>query len=137
MRRSSFLIRFIDVGLIILFGFIMISDINIRSQIRLPSGDDYSETEVKRTLIIVSIKDNGTFGVTEAETEIGYGTLRSIRDLEETLLSLQQEKRAQGVEIIAVISPDEGSIMQSLIDVLDVCDKLGIAKNINIPELQL
>jgi len=137
MRRSSFLIRFIDVGLIILFGFIMISDINIRSQIPLPSGDEYSEVEVIRTLIIISVKEDGTFSITEAETEIGHGVQSSVDELEKALSTLQSEKKADGIEIVAIISPDEGAVMQSLVDVLDVCDKLGIAKNINIPELRL
>ena len=115
----------------------MISDINVRSQIRLPSGDDYTEVEVERTLVIVSIKEDGTYRVTEAETEIGYGVVATVQELEETLIDLQREKRVQGVEIVVIISPEDGAIMQRLVDVLDLCDKLGIAKNINIQEFHL
>lgn len=137
MKRSSFLIRFIDVGLIMLFGFIMISDINLRSQIPLPSSGDGSESEIIQTLIIISIYRDGSYEITEAETEIRYGLLQSIMDLEKTLREVQKEKRSGGVEVVALISPDEKATMQNLVDVLDVCDKLRIAKNINIPSFRL
>ncbi len=120
-----------------LFGFIMISDINLRSQIPLPSSGDGSESEIIQTLIIISIHRDGSYEITEAETEIRYGQLKSIMDLENTLREVQKEKRSGGVEIVALISPDEKAIMQNLVDVLDVCDKLRIAKNINIPSFRL
>ena len=36
MKKRGLLMRFIDVGLIILFGFIVISDIKSEAQIQLP-----------------------------------------------------------------------------------------------------
>jgi biopolymer transport protein ExbD len=137
MRRSTFLIRFIDVGLIILFGFVMISDINIRSHIRLPSGEEDVQRDKPLTLIIIEIRADGRYSLTEAESETGYGTLSSLEELESVLIDVQRHYRQAEKEIAAIIYPNDNARMQWLVDVLDLCDRHGIAKNINIPSFTL
>ena len=46
MATRGFLIRFIDIGLIVLFGFLMISDIDMLSRVDLASEALSMEVEV-------------------------------------------------------------------------------------------
>ena len=70
MASRGFLIRFIDIGLIVLFGFLMISDIEATSRVELAGGGD--ETEVpeaepveERAYLVVEIGPEGGFRVTD------------------------------------------------------------------------
>ena len=134
MKKSSFLIRFIDIGLILLFGFVIISDLTIRSQIVLPGHDDHPEqTETDSMLLLVEIGEDHQFQVTEIETQLAYDEVDSLSELEELLLFIRNDKLEDGIEVAAVIHPDENATMQQLIDVLDICDRIGLPKNINVP----
>ncbi|MEX0773934.1 MAG: biopolymer transporter ExbD [Balneolales bacterium] len=133
MKKNSFLIRFIDIGLIMLFGFVIISDITVRSQIELPGHNESSTGESQNILLFLEIKEANQFEITEVETQLMYDEINGLSELEELLLSIRQEKQAEDLDVTAVIHPQEEVTMQQLVDVLDICDRIGIPKNINIP----
>lgn len=133
MKKSSFLIRFIDIGLILLFGFVIISDITIRSQIELPGHGNSTDEESQNVLLFVEIQEANMFQVSEVEAEIMYEEVEGLQELEELLLFIQQEKQAEGNGVTAIIHPLEEATMQQLVDVLDICDRIELPKNINIP----
>ena len=54
MHKGGFIIRLIDVTLIILFGFLKISTIQSPDQLRLPSQAE--QEEVERTLHIITVQ---------------------------------------------------------------------------------
>jgi biopolymer transport protein ExbD len=138
MKKNTFLIRFIDIGLILLFGFIIISDITIKTQIDLPGSEEAVETEVKEmTLIVIEVSKNGQFRVIDAESEQLYGRVSTNESLSELLFGLRNRLQAAGREVVAIIELDEAISMQQLVDVLDICDDIGIPKNINVPSLRL
>jgi biopolymer transport protein ExbD len=138
MKKNTFLIRFIDIGLILLFGFVIISDITIRSQIEMPGSDPtISQEVIQHTLLIIEILPGNEFRVTEAETEISHGVLTGLDQLASVLMGLNRHFVEIGKAAVAVIEPDDNISMQSLVDVLDTCDRLGIPKNINVPALRL
>ena len=69
MTSRGFLIRFIDIGLIVLFGFVMISDIENSSQVELSAAADVQteeEPEVERAFVTVAIAPNGVFSILDA-----------------------------------------------------------------------
>jgi len=138
MKKSRFLIRFIDVGLIILFGFIVISDITVRSQIELP-GSDPSESQEERDLFsfVIKIDPNDSYRLVNFETETLLQSAEGIENLEVSLRSLTREIRSEGKSPVALIEPHDDATMQRLIDILDLCDQIGIPKNINVESFRL
>jgi biopolymer transport protein ExbD len=68
MTSRGFLIRFIDIGLIVLFGFVMISGIESLSQVELSQVAPVEQVpveEVERTFVTVAIASDGTFTVAD------------------------------------------------------------------------
>ncbi len=140
MRNSSFLIRFIDIGLIILFGFVIISDITVRSHIDLPSSDpdDQEVTEDRElSLIVINIDPDNTFRVSDYHTSTFWGEYHNLQILESVLQDLKDHLVEEGESPAALLEPHEDITMQSLIDVMDICDRLGIPKNINVQSMSL
>ena len=139
MRNSSFLIRFIDIGLIILFGFVIISDITVRSHIDLPSSDPDDEITENRelSLIVINIEPDGIYRLSDYHTSTFWGEYPSLQMLEIVLRDLKQYFIDEGESPVALIEPHDEITMQSLIDVMDLCDRLGIPKNINVQSISL
>jgi len=138
MKRNSFLIRFIDIGLILLFGFIVISDITVRSQIELPGSEPGDPQEDRKPhMLAITVTENSTFGLFDSENETEIGTYEQIGQLENGLRSYAGQLRREGKTAVALIELDDATRMQTFIDVMDVCDRLGIAKNVNEETLRL
>ena len=136
MNKGGLLIRLIDVAMIILFGFIAISDIKVRAQIKLPSeqkNEEERRDDTEPALIFVRIGLDNRVELSDA------GDIREtllISQLESRLVELVGVFNTRGVEMVALIEPHEDSIMQHTIDVLDICERHNIAKNINYESLQ-
>ncbi|MDI6401631.1 biopolymer transporter ExbD [Balneolaceae bacterium ANBcel3] len=138
MKKTTFLIRFIDIGLIILFGFIVISDITIRSQIELPGSDPSEQTEDRDLMLfVINIDLNDQYRLTDFHESITHGTFTGVESLEPALRSLNKNIIEDGKSPVALIQIDESVTIQRLIDILDLCDRLGIPKNVNIESFRL
>lgn len=140
MGNSSFIIRFIDIGLIILFGFLIISDITVRSELDL-SGSESNENKTEESreiqLLILNIDIEGLITVSDFKTSFQLGAYDDTNTLKEQLEQLKTETTTQNGSLVALIEMSEGVTMQQLIDLLDLCDELGIPKNINVQALRL
>lgn len=138
-RRSGFLIRFIDIGLIVLFGFLIISDIDAFSQINMPGSDQdrTAEDPQQMTFVTVEVAPEGAFTVVDrASGDVPcQGVDREA--LEECLVAVDRQQREAGRRAVVLVEPAEASIVQHTVDVLDICDRHGILKNINASELKL
>jgi len=138
MKNNSFLIRFIDIGLILLFGFIIISDITVRSQIELPGSDPGEPTEERQPLVVtIEVRSSSLFRVSEVESELLVGVYESIESLEDGLDLYKSQAIDQGFSPLALLEISTDAQMQTFVDVLDLCDRLGIPKNVNEETLRL
>lgn len=137
MNKGGIIIRLIDVAMIILFGFIAISDIKVQAQIKLPSKDEDPQEQKKEdtepALIYVKIGMTDQVEVTDDQT---MSEFMPISALEPFLVELKKDFDDQRVQMVVLLEPDEDSIMQHTIDVLDICERHGIPKNINYESLQ-
>lgn len=135
MRRRGYLLRFIDLGLIILFGFLMISDITVISQITLPGkSDEVSEpaTENNQVFLGVEIQGDGMYRVLDlTDRSPLHVNITSPDELQFILRTLNDQHNTSGQVMHLLIEPAPASHMQKLVDVLDVCERLNIPKNIN------
>ncbi len=135
MQRKGYIIRFIDIGLIILFGFLMISDLTVLSQIDLPGSEQEPpatpDTRDSRMIGVV-IEESGIYRLVEMETgEPLFVNIEAPADLEALVVQLMDEAAAASTQIEIVIEPHPRSIMQRLVNVHDLCERLGIRQNIN------
>jgi biopolymer transport protein ExbD len=140
MGNSSFIIRFIDIGLIILFGFLIISDITVRSELDLSGSDSNENTSDKPKeiqLLVLTINLNGLITVSDYKEAIELGVYDDREVLAEQLSVLKEEAADSDGSLVALIEMQDGVTMQDLISILDLCDELGIPKNINVQALRL
>jgi biopolymer transport protein ExbD len=127
VSKNGLIIRLIDIALIILFGFIAISDIKVNAQINLPSPVQSENAESRNLFLLVKIYPQGQFEIIENQVT---HTIDSLQVLEQLLLTLQEAYKRQNANLHVLIEPQSGSIVQSTIDVLDICSKMNITKNI-------
>jgi biopolymer transport protein ExbD len=135
MQRKGYIIRFIDIGLLILFGFLMISDVKVISRIQLPGNEQEPaeplDEEVRR--VSVFIEPAGRFRIQDTATGTPlFVDIVELADLEGLLDRLSEDQRLAGPALEVVIEPHPDALMQRLVDVHDLCERLGVQKTINM-----
>ena len=130
MKKNGFIIRFIDIGLLVLFGFLMISDITTETPITLPGpGPDQPEFS-ETALVFVEIKVDGRFDLQDQEQGRRFRRIANLETLEARLRALQVAYNNRRKGVVVLIKPHPNSKTQRTIDVMDVCQRLGIPRNI-------
>jgi biopolymer transport protein ExbD len=140
LSSSGFLIRFIDIGLILLLGFLWISDISSFTHIEMPNKPpEQSEASQQQSLtfVRVDVAKAGQFVVRQVEPAEEICAPDGRAALEDCLRATKDRLEGNDRRPIVLIEPSDESAVQHTVDVMDVCDRLGIAKNINKSELQL
>ena len=137
MATRGFLIRFIDIGLIVLFGFLMISDIESSSRVELATTSDGEDVTVERpderSFLSVVIASDGTMSLVETRSgDVISDELSSPDALERALLRLVAADGNVRSETVVLIEPHEDSPVQFTVDVMDVCDRLSLAKSLQV-----
>ena len=73
MRRSGFIVRFVDVVLILLFGFISISSIR-ETEIDLPTSSETPPTQEElEEVLFIGIRGDGTYLVDDERAQLRGG----------------------------------------------------------------
>ena len=136
MTKGGLLIRLIDIALIILFGFISISDINVKAQIKLPKPVKESVEKSQNLFLVVRVLSSGQFELDDTETTTIYP---SLDELESGLKDVAMRLVQPDVQLHVLVKPEEDSIVQHTVSVLDLCTKLELPKNIayNYDDLNL
>ena len=131
--KGGMIIRLIDIVLIILFGFIGISDIQIKRQIKLagkPLEQPESDEEPKETVqLFVLIHSKDRFELKVDETI--FLEVNHIKSLRRALLDQRREAFNAGKNFLVIIDPLEESTIQLMVDVYDLCEKEKINKSID------
>lgn len=112
----------------------MISDITVISQLSLPGKSDaeVAPPAEEQVYLGVSIMVDGQFEILNLEDRSSlHVNINSLEELEFVLKTLRDQHRDAGQELNLLIEPTPESPMQKLVDVLDVCERLAISKNIN------
>jgi len=125
MRKSGFVVRFVDVVLILLFGFISISSVRV-TEIDLPeSTETLAPLAEAEEVVFVGIRPDGTYLVDEERTELtGAGNL---------LRFLASELAQVGDRPVKVrIRASHDTPMRYLVDAARVCDELGVPKALEV-----
>lgn len=124
--NSRLMIRLIDVALIILLGFIAISRLKTE-YVDLPSaGESKPPVQMPHEAFlyiygnIFSFKDNGR-----------KWNCKTLDELENLLIRQNNGYINRRMKLIVTIEPHKSSIMQNLVDVLDIFQKNKIEKNLD------
>ena len=125
MRKSGFVVRFVDVVLILLFGFISISSVRA-TEIDLPeSTETPPPLPAIEEVIFVGIRPDGTYLVDDEAVE-----LRGARAL---LGYLAQEVERLGDRPVTVrIRASHDTPMGFLLDAARVADEVGLPKALEV-----
>lgn len=133
---GSMLMRLIDVVLIILFGFIGISDIQNKTQLKLPgqSTSEPIQEEIVENVFVQLVIHNigrelGEYEIyIEGERPINAQDLPALRA---ALRALDNRFEAVGRKMIVIIDPEEDVTMQRTVDVFDLCEQENYIKSID------
>lgn len=125
MQKSGFVVRFVDVVLILLFGFISISSVRA-TEIELPESSETpaSPPEIEE-VVFVGIRSDGTYLVDEESVEI-----QGARNLLDFVAS--ELDRLGDVPVTVRIRASHDTPMRYLVDAARVCDQLGVAKALEV-----
>lgn len=126
MTKGGLIIRLIDVVLILLLGFVGISDFTVKTQVKLPQGKSETDVQMKKCqAIIIRIDKDGKF-----ELDDGNFKITGINDIKRVEDELVGFKKIHN-DIIAIIEPDLDTIIQITVDLIDICERNNILKSIN------
>jgi biopolymer transport protein ExbD len=134
MLKGGMIIRLIDVVLIILLGFLGITDFEIKSQIKLPSAVDSGQKEIKQQFIFLDIKNDRQFDVVDGQNT---KEIEGIDALEDFLVKLNNHYLQNYNQMIIVIEPGLETVVQTTVDVMDICEKHNIFKNLSYSQVDL
>ncbi|MCP4634737.1 MAG: hypothetical protein GY855_17550 [candidate division Zixibacteria bacterium] len=128
MKKKGIIIRLIDVTLIILLGFLTISDFQTKTPINLP---EISKEEViisdidgdsQIATVIVAKDKSFRLSVVDGDTV----DFKTKSDLEYALYDFY----INDTSLVVLIIPDDSTDVQSTINVIDICEKYNIPKNL-------
>lgn len=125
---NGIVIRLIDVVLILLFGFISISEISSRTALELPKSKQmaYAYPD-KEDLLIIGITSDGKFLV-EEEAEV----ITDFAALKYYIVSKFEENLKNNVDTRVRIRSNWNTPIKYTLAVANVCDLLQIPKGVDV-----
>lgn len=135
MLRGGTIIRLIDVVLIILLGFLGITDFEVKSQVKLPSAVESGQREIKQQFIFLDILSDNFFEIIDEHNSVKK--IESLEILEKSLVNLNNYYFQNFKQMILIIEPDQESVIQTTVDVMDICEKNQILKNLSYSNVEL
>jgi len=125
MRKGGFLLRFVDVVLILLFGFIVISDIDEDSQIVLPESSETEQADPELfDVIYIGITSEGVYF--DERENISFASADDLRNY------IQRHKNRYGEDAKVRIRANYDTQASHTIEVARICDELGVKKSIDV-----
>lgn len=132
MGNPSMIIRYIDIALTVLFGFIAISDVEQKTQVKLPREVSAVSSPTQINTVSLIVLPGPVYTLLEGVTEITSNA--ELEAVEQELLNVRQKYLDRNQDIIVLIQPDPNSPVQLTVNVLDVCERNQIQRNINYVE---
>ncbi len=148
MKGSGLIIRLIDIVLILLLGFLNISDIIHKNEIKLPTGKKSSSSSTKSEILrlrihivpsdtlidslhVANTDENITYKDRSQEKlyyQIDEGDksyrIRNLVKLEDQILRVRNRYDS----VLVIINPDSNSIIQGTINLIDICRLYGLKR---------
>lgn len=130
MSKGGIILRLIDVVLILLFGFISISEISRQTQIELPKCKDIPLSNPdKEAILIVGITEDGRYLV-EDETQYTTNTKVLMRYIEDK----RKEFHKKNTKMKVRIRSNYNAPVRYAIKLACICDLLKIPKSVDVQQ---
>lgn len=131
-RKGGMIIRLVDIVLIILFGFILISEVNRQTDIELPSSrGENPEAKVEERYFHVNVYRNGDVwpnsDLLMVQLVLPSEAMPDVRAERYDQL-VENLKRGNRHALPVAIHSERRSPVQYTVDVIDACKKLGYKK---------
>ena len=127
MNKGGFIIRLIDITLIILFGFISISDLKVQGLIKLPQLVEGEDSQQQIIPLVIKIAGAQQFEYIENRQARPASSLAELEIFMEETVDRHQQERGN---ILVFIKPDIDTPVQLTVDVIDLCRKFNLTKNL-------
>jgi len=125
---SGIVIRLIDVVLILLFGFISISEVSQQTKVNLPRSTQVPLSNPdKEEILIIGINSKGVYLVDEESTQIN-----DLQILEAYILEKQAVYAALTAKIRVRIRSDRNAPAKYTMRLATLCDQHNIPKSIDV-----
>jgi len=125
MSKSGFVVRFVDVVMILLFGFISISSVQVTEIDVAVSTETPPPPQEVDEVLFIGIRTDGTYLVDDERLEIS-GARALLRHIASELERIGD----RGVKVRIRASYD--TPMRYLVDAARVCDQLGVPKALEV-----
>jgi biopolymer transport protein ExbD len=132
MGKGGMIIRLIDIALTVLFGFIAVSDVEQKTQVKLPRDVTGVPQQTKLNTVSILVLDGPRYTVMVGPREIMSDT--DLERVEKVLIEINKQFQERNEGVIFLIQPDPNSPIQLTVNVLDVCERNHFVKNINYVE---
>ena len=126
MRNDRFLVRFVDVVLILLFGFISISQVQKRSVVSPPKSSETLKSQADDDIdVFIAVTETGAFLVDNES--------RSLNTMDALVGYIQQKKQQYGADRLKIrIRSDDTAPIQYAIAIAEICDNEGVDKALDV-----
>ncbi len=135
MSKGGSIIRLIDVVLNILFGFMGITDFEMKSQIMLPSIIGIGNQEIKQQGVFLTISNDSQFVINDGNTVTKE--LQGIEALDQYVDQLNRSYLQNSIQMLIIIEPEQETMIQTTVDVMDICEKYQIPKSLSYSQVKL
>lgn len=126
--QGGIVIRLIDVVLILLFGFIAVSEVSQKTTISLPESTQVPLSNPdKEEILIIGINQIGEYLVDEESRKIS-----DFQDLEDYIRKEQLAYQEFEAEIRIRIRSDRDAPAKYTMNLANLCDRLDIPKSIDV-----
>lgn len=131
MVGGGMMIRLIDVVLILLFGFISISEVSDKTDIHLPTSKlTPIQPPAQEEVVIVGITLDGRYRLRS-----GRLYLDTTQQLQQYLFQLTEKAASLGSNFRVRVRPHRDTPIRYTMQVAAICDKLHIPKGIDVKKV--
>lgn len=127
MNKGGFIIRLIDITLIILFGFISISDLKVQGLIKLPQLVEGEDSHQQIIPLVIKITGENNFEYIENRKARPASSIAALDSLVQESVDRHSQEKGN---ILVFIKPDVDSPVQITVDVIDLCRKFNLTRNL-------
>ena len=128
MSKGGNILRLIDIVLILLFGFVSISEISNRSRIQLPKSTETPATPPDHEkILIVGVSPQGTYLVGNESS-----MLNTAQELHAYLLIEKQKALQKNAKLRVRVRPSWNTPIQHAMAVAAICDQLSLQKGLDV-----
>lgn len=128
MSKGGNILRLIDIVLILLFGFISISEVSQRSRVRLAESTETPQSPPdQEAIIVVGISPEGSYLVGNESN-----ALTSLQELQDYLLGEKRKAVQTNKSVRVRVRPNWNTPIEHAMMVAAVCDQLQLAKGLDV-----